>query len=398
MVKFEDILEAQRLLRGVIHRTEFAVSKAFSDITGSSIYLKTENLQKTGSFKIRGAYNKIAKLTDEEREKGIVAVSAGNHAQGVAHAASLFGVRSVIVMPEYAPIAKMMATKNYGAEVILRGKNLEQARDAAMEIASDGMIFIHPYDDPDIVAGQGTIGLEMLEDVPDLDAIIVPVGGGGLISGIAAAVKNINPSVRIIGVEAEGYNSLKLSLENDKKVDAEGKHTLADGIAVKVAGELPFSIAREMVDQVVVVSDNEVSSAILWLLERSKLVVEGAGAAALAAFIAKKVNVSGKIGVVLTGGNIDLNMLQLIIDKGLIKQGRRVELRVVIPDKPGQLKGVLELLNSLGVNIYSILHDRIKDGISPGYAEVDMVLDTRDKEHTKSVVEKIQTGGYEVRF
>ncbi len=398
MVTFEDILEAQRLLRGVIHRTEFTFSKTFSDITGSSIYLKTENLQKTGSFKIRGAFNKIARLSDGERKKGIVAVSAGNHAQGVAHAASLFGLKSVIVMPESAPIAKMMATKNYGAEVILRGKNLEQARDAALEIASDGMVFIHPYDDPDIIAGQGTIGLEMLDDIPDLDTIIVPVGGGGLISGIAAAAKNINPSVRIIGVEAEGYNWLKLSLESGKKVDAEGKHTLADGIAVKAAGELTLSVAREMVDQVVVVSDNEVSSAILWLLERSKLVVEGAGAAALAAVIANKVNVSGKTGVVLTGGNIDLNMLQLIIDKGLIKQGRRVELKVIIPDKPGQLKGVLELLNSIGVNIYSILHDRVKDGISPGYAEIDMVLETRDKEHAKAVIEKMKTGGYEVRF
>lgn len=397
MISIDEIREAENRLTGVIHKTELIFSKTFSEISGSNIYLKTENLQKTGSFKVRGAYYKISKLSEEDKQKGVVAVSAGNHAQGVALAASLLGIKAVIVMPEFAPMAKIIATKNYGAEVILHGKNLEQAREEALRIAAEGKVLIHPYDDHDIITGQGTIGLEMLGDLPEIDTIIVPVGGGGLISGIAVAAKALKPEIRIIGVEVEGFDALKLSMERNMKVDVTARYTMADGIAVGQLGNLTYSIMKEMVDEVVVVSNDEVSSAILWLLERTKLVVEGAGAVGVAAVLAKKASLGQNTGILLSGGNIDLSMLQLIIDKGLIKEGRRVELKVLIPDKPGQLKGVLELLSSLGVNIYSIMHERVREGISPGYAEIDMVLETRDAEHADEVIEKLRTAGYEVR-
>lgn len=395
MINLDHIKKAARTLDGIIHRTQLIYSSTLSHLTGGSIYLKTENLQKTGSFKVRGAYYKIAGLTDEERNKGVVAVSAGNHAQGVAFAASSFGIKSTIVMPEFAPMAKIVATMNYGAEVILYGKNIDQAKDKALELALKGMTFIHPYDDPGIVAGQGTVGIEMLEDNPELDTIIVPVGGGGLISGIAIAAKAIKPSIKVIGVEIEGYDALKLSMEKGARVCVPGRLTLADGIAVGTCGEIAYEMASKFVDQIVVISDDQISSAILWLLERAKYVVEGAGAAGLAAVLANKIKVVGeKVGVILSGGNIDFSMLQLIIDKGLVREGRRMEIKVIIPDKPGQLKGVLELLGILGANIYSISHNRIREGVSPGHAEVEMVLETRDKEHAEIVMRELKVKGY----
>lgn len=398
IVSYKEIVKAKKILERIVHRTDMIFSNTFSSISGGMVYLKAENLQKTGSFKIRGAYYKISTLSEEEKKLGVAAVSAGNHAQGVALAASMFGIKSTIVMPEFAPMAKIVATRNYGAQVILHGRNIDQAREKAFELAAKGMVLVHPFDDPYVIAGQGTVGIEMLEDVPDIDAIIVPVGGGGLISGVAAAVKKIKPSIKIIGVEVEGYDALKLSLQKGQKLCVAGKVTLADGIAVGVCGDIAFETIKEYVDQIVVVSDEEVSAAILWLLERAKYVVEGAGAVGVAAILANKINVAGsKVGVVLSGGNIDLSMLQLIIDKGLIKEGRRVEIRVLVPDKPGQLKGILELLSNTGVNIYSINHNRIREGIMPGFAEVELVLETRDKDHAVIVVKNMQEIGYTLR-
>ncbi len=398
MITLEDIKKAARTLDGIIHKTQFLYTSTLSQLTGGSIYLKTENLQKTGSFKVRGAYYKIASLTDGERSKGVVAVSAGNHAQGVAFAASRFGIKSIIVMPEFAPVAKIVATMNYGAEVILHGKNIDQAKEKALELALKGMTLIHPYDDPYVIAGQGTIGIEMLEDNSALETIIVPVGGGGLVSGIAIAAKSIKPGVKIIGVEVEGYDSLKISLDEGKRVCVPGRLTLADGIAVGICGDIPFGVIKEKVDEIVVVSDDDISSAMFWLLERAKYVVEGAGAAGLAAILAKKIGLAGnKVGVVLSGGNIDLSMLQLIIDKGLVKEGRRVEVRVIVPDKPGQLKGILELLGNLGVNIYSINHNRVSEGLTSGFAEVELILETRNRDHAANVISTIQENGYILR-
>lgn len=397
MITIEDIKRAQLILKNIIHDTDMFHSKTFSEKSGNKIYFKAENQQRTGAFKIRGAYNKIYNLTDEERNKGIVAVSAGNHAQGVAYAAKLFGIKATIVMPEYAPMAKIIATQSYGAEVVLEGRNIEEAMQAGLKLASNGMTFIHPFDDNFIIAGQGTVALEMLQDTPNLDAIIVSVGGGGLISGISIAAKSINPNIKIIGVQTEEFSPAKLSLELGENVCAHGSFTFADGIAVNKCGHLPLEYMRQYVDEIVTVTEDEVSNAIFYLLERCKLVVEGAGAAAAAAVLSKKINLQNKnIGVLLSGGNIDLSILQTIIDKGFMMEGRRVELKVIMKDKPGQLKGMAEIVSAYNSNIYSTYYNRAKDGVNPGLVYVSFVLETRNHEHAREIFNALEKNGYKV--
>ncbi|MCX7711621.1 MAG: threonine ammonia-lyase [Clostridia bacterium] len=400
MITFEDVVKAREVLRNVTYRTELMQSRTFNKISGNLIYLKTENFQKTGSFKLRGAYNKIANLTTEEKEKGVVTASAGNHAQGVAYAASSQKIRSVVVMPETTPIAKITATKGYGAEVVLFGGGYDDAFRKAMEIRKDtGMTFVHAFDDPYVIAGQGTIAIEMLEEIPELDMIVAPVGGGGMISGIALAAKSIKPDIKVIGVEAEGFDAMRKSVSEGEIVAVNAANTIADGIAVRRPGDLTFSLIQKYVDEIVTVTEDEIASTILMLLERSKIMVEGAGAASLAAVIDKKILARDKkIGIVISGGNIDINLVSMIIDKGLIKSGRKVEIRTVLRDKPGQLRDLLDLLASAKVNIISVNHNREKEGINLGFAEVDMVLETQGREHAEKLIRMLNEKGYVVKM
>lgn len=400
MVTLADIEKARQLMRSTVHKTAFTYNQTFSSICGNQVYLKQENFQKTGSFKIRGAFNKIINLSEEEKHRGVITASAGNHAQGVAYSARMQGIRAVVVMPEYTPIAKVTATRDYGAEVILYGNGYDEAYKKACEVQREnGMTFIHAFNDEHIIAGQGTIGIEMLEDIADLDMIVVPVGGGGLIAGIATAAKAIRPDIKVIGVEAAGFDAMKKSLEEGEIITINTANTIADGIAVKRPGDITFDIIRKYVDDVVTVTEDEIAATILMLLERAKIIVEGAGAASLAAVLDKKILTRDrKIGVVVSGGNIDINLVSMIIHKGLIKSGRKVEITTVLKDKPGQLSMLLDLLAEAKVNIISINHDREKEGIELGFAEVEMVLETRDKEHADFLCKMLRNRGYQVEI
>lgn len=402
MVNFEDILEARVRLKDVVINTSMLYSQVFTNICENEMFLKLENLQKTGSFKIRGAFNKVASLSEEEKGKGIVTASAGNHAQGVALAAALHNMRATVVMPETTPLAKVTATKGYGAEVILHGGGYDDAFQKALEIKnSTGMTFIHAFDDPSVIAGQGTIGIEMLEDVKDLDMIVVPVGGGGLISGIAIAAKAMRPDIKVIGVETVGFDAMRQSVEAQKVIAIKMANTIADGIAVRKPGEATFEIVNSLIDELVTVTEDEIASTILLLMEKAKFIAEGAGAAALAAAIHKKLTIKGKkLGIVISGGNIDINLISLIIHKGLIKSGRKVQVRTVLKDRPGQLECLLELLAEAKVNIISINHERDKLGVELGFAEVNLVVETEGSEHAKKLREMLKLKGYnaEIKF
>lgn len=356
------IQEARKRLAGVIHPTPLDHSTTFSRLTGSEVYFKLENLQKTGSFKIRGAYNKIMSLTLEERQRGVIAASAGNHAQGVACAATRAGIPSTVVMPEGAPISKVMATRGYGARVILAGGGYDEAFDYARQLQKEtGATFVHGFDDPLVAAGQGTIGLELLDELPDLDAVLVPVGGGGLIAGVAMAVKSLKPRVRVIGVQSQGAPAVYLSLKGDCRQQLAATATIADGISVRRPGEFTLEVIRRYVDDVLLVDDEEIARAILMLLERSKIVVEGAGAVVLAALLHGHLSLPGaKVALVLSGGNIDVNILSIIIERGLVKSGRIIRLRTVVTDQPGSLQRLLGVLAAVRANVISINHDRIK--------------------------------------
>lgn len=389
-VTLKDVYAAKRRLEGVIHTTDLVPSRVLSDET-REIYLKSESLQQTGSFKVRGAYVKIASLSPEERQRGVIASSAGNHAQGVALAAQRFGVPATIVMPEGAPLAKVSATRALGAKVVLCGAVYDDAFRKAVELQQQsGAVFIHPFDDPLVIAGQGTIGLEILDDLPDVDAIVVPVGGGGLIAGIAVAVKAIRPEVRIIGVEAAGAASMGASIKEGKPITLMRASTIADGIAVKTPGELTFQITQALVDELVAVDDDEIAQTILYLMERSKIVTEGAGAAAVAAILGHKFHCHGKVAAILSGGNIDVTVLSNIIDKGLLKAGRRIKLRTVIEDKPGRLMRLLKIISDCGANVVSIAHDRADLEAGIGYAMLELVLETQDRDHVGRVVEAME--------
>ena len=390
-----DIVQAREALNGVIHNTPLDRSHTFSAMTGNDVYLKLENMQKTGSFKIRGAYNKIRSLTSSERGKGVIAASAGNHAQGVAYAAAAAGIKATIVMPETAPLAKIMATRGYGAEVVLAGTVYDEAFQKAVEIQhTSGQTFIHAFNDKAVAAGQGTIGLEILDGLPDAAAIVVPVGGGGLIAGIAAAVKAVAPQIKIYGVQAKGAPAMYISKQAHAIQATPNAVTIADGIAVKVPGDLTFSIIDRFVDDIVIVDDEAIAGAILMLLERAKLLVEGAGAIGLAAVLQGLIPVKGKVATVISGGNIDVNFISRIIERGLVKAGRRVKLSTHIQDKPGELQRLLAIIACAQANVINIYHDRLERNVPIGQSVVEVSLETRDALHTDAILSELRKEGY----
>ena len=396
-VPLEEIREAQQRLKGIVYRTPFAYTSVLSQKVGNEIYLKKENLQLTGAFKLRGAFNKIASLPEEQRQKGVIAASAGNHAQGVAYSASYFKIPAKIVMPEATPLTKVAGVKEYGGEVVLAGDNYDEAYQYAVKLAEEeGLEFIHPFADRQVIAGQGTIGLEMLEEVPDLDYLIVPIGGGGLISGIGSAAKQLNKYIRVIGVTAKGAPAMRLSFMSGTVQDSTFVKTIADGIAVKNTDPLTFSIIQEVVDDIVEVDDEEIANAILFLMERQKIVVEGAGAVGVAALLHHKIKFSSpkKVGVVVSGGNIDVTMLNLIIEKGLLKSYRKMKLIVTLVDKPGALQRLTEILAKERANIVAIGYDRTDLNLAIGEANVSIALETKGYEHQEAIKRALYNNGF----
>lgn len=378
-----------------IFRTPMIVSDALSHLTGKEVYLKLENLQKTGSFKIRGAYHKLSSLNPSIRKRGVIAASAGNHAQGVALASSLLGIRATIVMPQGASLAKQMATRSYGGEVILYGQDVDEALRYAKGLAGKEKAFIHPYDDEEVIAGQGTLGLEILEEVPDVEGIIVPVGGGGLISGIATIVKKRRPRVKIIGVQSSHVPSALASLRKKRIVEVEAEPTLADGIAVRRVGEITFPIIQKRVDEIVTVEEDEIASAILLLMERKRIVAEGAGATPVAALLSKQVKIKpGKLVLVISGGNIDVHLLDRIIEKGLTQTGRMARFEVLLRDVPGSLTKLTGLVAQHHANILHIIHERAARDIPIGFSKVILILETRGSEHIQEIKKRLKEKGY----
>lgn len=365
----------------------------------SDIYLKTENLQITGSFKVRGACYKISQLSDEEKAKGVIACSAGNHAQGVAMAAAINQIKALICLPDGAPISKVEATKAYGAEVCLVEGGYDEANAKALELqAEKGYTFIHPFDDEFVIAGQGTIGLELLESLPDLEAVIVPIGGGGLISGIAYVLKSLKPDVKVYGVQACGAPSMELSIKNNKICRLPQVSTIADGIAVKEPGELTFSLCSDFVDEIVTVTEDEISTAILTLIEQQKLIAEGAGAVAVAAAMFGKLPIQGKKTVcIVSGGNIDVTILSRIIKRGLLTSGRTCSFNIELLDKPGQLKKVSQIIADLGGNVISIHHERSNEGSDINGCFLRIELETRNYEHIRQIREGLIQGGFKLQ-
>lgn len=397
MINLNKIVQAKRTIKGFVEKTPFARASKLSDIVGAEIYLKKENLQKTGAYKIRGAYNKIANLSTEDRKKGVIAASAGNHAQGVAISAREFGVKAVIVMPEATPLLKVSGTKSLGAEIILKGDNFDEAYTYAQKYAvENNLIFIHPFDDELVQAGQGTIALEMLEDVGDLDIIVAPVGGGGLISGVASCAKQINPNIKIVAVGAIGAPAMYNSFNAKKQINSKSVRTIADGIAVRDASEITLKNILENVDEFVQVDDNEIANAILYLLENQKIVVEGAGAASVAAVLEHKFKFAKneKIGIILSGGNIDVQLLNIIIEKGLIKSYRKMIIDVTLIDKPGALMGLTDVLRKTNANIVKIDYDRFSTTLDYGDATIRITLETKGKEHQKLICDELHKSGY----
>ncbi|QOP41350.1 threonine ammonia-lyase [Sulfurimonas marina] len=397
MVNLETIKQAQKRIEGVVVKTPLASAPYLSEVTNANIFLKKENLQITGAFKIRGAYNKIASLSDDERAKGVIAASAGNHAQGVALSASRFGIKAVIVMPESTPLTKVNGVKHYGAEVVLHGTNYDEAYGYAMDYAQkNDLTFVHPFEDEDVIAGQGTVGLEILENCDKLDAVIIPIGGGGLIAGIATAIKALSPSTKVIGVSASGAPAFKQSYELKTAVDTTKVRTIADGIAVRDTSKITLDYALQYVDEVISVDDEEIASAILYLLEKQKLVVEGAGAVGVAALLHDKVkDIKDKnVAVVLSGGNMDVTLLSVIIEKGLIKSHRKMNLTVTLIDKPGSLMRFTEILNGLNANIVHIAYDRTSVSLDYGDANVTVHVETKGKEHQDEIYAALKSEGY----
>ena len=396
MVTLNEIQAAQHMICGAIDLTPCKYSGFLSRLTGTEIHLKLENLQKTGSFKIRGALTKLSSLTPEERQRGVIAASAGNHAQGVARAAQKLGVRATILMPEPTPITKVEATKFAGAEVILQGDTFDDAMDVARALARErSLTMIHPFDDPAVIAGQGTIGLEMLQQLPGLVAVVVPVGGGGLISGIAIALKELRPTIRVIGVQADQAASAVLSRRAGQVMPLTAIKTIADGIAVKRVGDLTFALMERYVDDLVSVSDDDIAAAILIYMERIRVMVEGAGAASLAALVSRKVALHGVCtGVVVSGGNIDVQMVAKIIERGLVRTHRLLRITVELLDVPGALGRLSALLGQLRANILQISHDRLSSDLPLDRATVEISLDTRNHAHQQEIMHALDKAGY----
>ncbi|MCF6339215.1 MAG: threonine ammonia-lyase [Sulfurimonas sp.] len=397
MFNVKKIYEARERIKGVILDTPISYAPILSDISKCSVYVKKENLQITGAFKIRGAYNKIASLSDEQRACGVIAASAGNHAQGVAFSASKFNIKAVIIMPESTPLTKVNGVKHFGAEVILAGSNYDEAYAYAKEYGEKySLTFVHPFEDEEVIAGQGTLALDILDACQELDAIIVPVGGGGLISGMAAAIKAIRPSIEVIGVSALGAPALKDSFDLKKPIDSISVRTIADGIAVRDTSEITLKYMLGSVDRFISVDDEEIASAILFLLERQKLVVEGAGAVGVAALLHNKLPhlKDKKVAVVLSGGNMDVTLLSVIIEKGLLKSGRKMKTTVTLVDKPGSLMRFTEILKDLNANIVHIAYDRTSVSLDYGDANVTVHMETKGMDHQQEIHRMLKQEGY----
>ena len=396
MHKLYEFMEARERLGTVIEKTKLIHSTVFSEESGNDIYIKPENLQKTGSFKIRGAYNRIAKLTEEEKSRGVIAASAGNHAQGVAFGAQKLGIKSVIVMPKHTPLIKVEATRKYGAEVILHGDVYDDAYKKAKELEEkEGYVFVHPFNDEDVLDGQGTIALEILEELPETDIILVPIGGGGLISGIACAAKILKPEIKIIGVEPEGAASAYEAIKENKVVELKEANTIADGTAVKKIGDLNFEYIKKYVDEIITVSDYELMEAFLLLVEKHKIIAENSGILSVAA--TKKIKEKNKKVVsVISGGNIDVLMISSMINKGLIRRDRIFNFSLNIPDKPGELAKVVDLIAELGANVIKLEHNQFKNLSRFKDVELQVTVETNGSEHIKNLVQTFEEKGYEV--
>ncbi|HXZ04063.1 MAG TPA: threonine ammonia-lyase [Ktedonobacteraceae bacterium] len=397
-VTIADIWEAYKLLKPRLHHTPLAPSRTLRDITGADIYLKAENMQRSGSFKVRGASYKISRLSKEEYSRGVIAASAGNHAQGVAIAAAQYNIPCTIVMPETAPLAKVTATQGYGAEVVLHGFTYDDAYQYCLELQQEtGATFIHAFDDPDIIAGQGTLGLDMLSDLPDADALIVPIGGGGLIAGITIAARALRPNIKIIGVQAAGAAGCRASLDAGELRTLPSIATIADGIAVKRPGTLTFPIIQNLVDDVVVVNDEEIIGAVLLLMERSKMLVEGAGAAGVAAMLSRLVKLDGKrVLVPLTGGNIDINLVGRFIEHGLAAAGRYFVIHTLLTDRPGELMRLLAIISEMRINVIDVRHQRISSRLPIMQREETLTLETRDRAQCEQLLQRLRAAGYVV--
>jgi len=399
MIDLDDVLAARERVAQTARHTPLDYSHTFSAMTGADVHLKLETFQRTGSFKIRGATNRIATLSEAEQDAGVVTASAGNHAQGVALAATRIGVDSTIVMPEHAPVSKVEATRSYGGRVVLHGADYDEAAEKAHEIErEEGRTYVHAFDDDHVMAGQGTIGLEVLEDLPGAETLVVPIGGGGLISGIATAVKAKKPDARVIGVQAEGASSVAESLEKGERIELAGVETIADGIATRTVGERTFDVIQERVDEVVTVADDEIAVALTTLLERGKTLVEGAGAVPLAALLAGKFDYREDETIVpcLCGGNIDMNVLTTVVMRGLVETGRYLRLKTVLKDRPGELERLVEVISAQRANIYAIEHDRTSRDLAMNDAEVELDLETRGPEHVEELLAALREEGYEV--
>jgi len=396
MVTVDDVRRAHERIRESLFLSPCSHSETFSQLSGNKVYLKLENLQMTGAYKERGALNKILLLTEEERSRGLIAASAGNHAQAVSYHATKRGVRAQIVMPLATPLNKVMATRRFGGEVVLFGANYDEACDEAKRrSAAEGITFIHAFDDDAVIAGQGSLGLELLGQLPDVDVVITAIGGGGLISGMACALKEINPRIKVIGVQTSRLPSMKAAVEAGHLVTLPVASTLADGIAVRTAGTRTLPMVQKYVDEIVTVEEEEIASAILLLLEREKTVAEGAGAAAVAAILHHKINCTGKrIAAVISGGNIDVGILSRIIERGLAKDGRLIRLRIHLPDYPGALHKLTGLLADHRANIVETSYDR-KFGVDLGYSAIDLTMETRGNEHVEHLLTALAAAGYQ---
>jgi threonine dehydratase len=400
MISIADIQAARERLGKAIYRTPCPHSVTLSKLCGCEVYFKLENLQMTGSFKERGALNKLMQLTDAEKQAGVIAASAGNHAQGVAYHATRLGIRSVIVMPKQTPLVKVSNTRELGGEVVLHGANYDEAFARAKELAAEhGYTYIHAFDDEAIMAGQGTIGLELLEEETKFDAVVVPIGGGGMIAGIAIAMKTMRPDIRIIGVEPAYVPSMKSAVAEGHPVVVNSQPTIADGLAVKRAGAFPLEVVKQYVDDIVTVTEGEIASAILKLLEIEKTVAEGGGAAGLAAVLFKKIpNLEGKrVAVIICGGNIDPNLLSQIIERGLAKDGRLIRVATLVRDRPGELARICQHVADVGANILEVEHNRAFSNLEVGGVEIELTLETRDRQQIEHLLEVLKQDGIEAR-
>ncbi len=399
-MNLNDIVIAREKMKGIVHTTPLDYSKTFSNLAKNEVFLKLENLQKTGSFKVRGSYNKLSSLAKEELKKGVVAASAGNHAQGVAYSSQMLDVPCTIVMPKGAPLSKIQATKQYGADVILEGGTFDDALSYALEVKQKmDATFIHAFDDEAIIAGQGTVGLEIIEQLPDVEAIICPVGGGGLIAGVAMAVKEKNPHISVYGVQTLACPSMQQSIHVNKPITVDSSPTIADGIAVKKPGQRTFEIVQKYVDDIYCVDEMEIARTMLMLLERNKLLVEGSGACPLSSLLYNKVKLKGKkVVAILSGGNVDVNFISRIIERGMVESGRFVEFTITLTDKPGQLQKVLNSITAHDANIQSVNLSRIGKNILPGYAQLEISVETKNHDHISLLHKTLTEKGYNVEM